>query len=65
MLPRKRDFQQNIKMLFNHESDQKARILQAIETIYSTIFLNIRAAVRAYDVPRSILTNRFRKQPTR
>ena len=49
----------------NHESDQEARILQAIEAIHSNTSPNIRAAARAYNVPRSTLTNRLRGQLTR
>ena len=49
----------------NHESDQKARILQAIKAIHSNNPLSIRAAARAYDIPRSTLADRLRKQSTR
>ena len=43
----------------NHKSDQEARILQAIEAIHDNTSPSIRAAARAYDVPRSTLTNRL------
>ena len=49
----------------NHKSDQEARILQAIEAIHDNTSPSIRAAARAYDVPRSTLTNRLGGQPTR
>ena len=49
----------------NHESDQEARILQAIDAIHSNISPSVRAAARAYDVPRSTLADRLRGQPTR
>ena len=49
----------------NHESDQETRILQAIEAIHSNIFPSIRAAARAYDIPRLILADRLRGQLTR
>ena len=49
----------------NHESDQETRILQAIKAIHSNIFPSVRAAARAYDIPRSTLADRLRGQPTR
>ena len=49
----------------NRKSNQEARILQAIQAIHSNISPNIRAAARAYDVPRSTLINRLREQSTR
>ncbi len=48
----------------NHKSDQEARISQAIEAIHSNTSLSIRAAARAYDVPRLTLAKRLRGQLT-
>ena len=47
-----------------HGSDQEIRISQAIEAIHSNTPLSIRAAARAYEVPRSTLAKRVRGQPT-
>ena len=44
----------------NYKSDQEARISQAIEAIHSNTSLSIRAAARAYDVPRLTLAKRLR-----
>ena len=65
-VPRPNAFsQQNTKMPPNHESDQEARILQAIEAIHINKSPSIRAAARTYNVYYTTLARRLRRQPIR
>ena len=49
----------------NHDSEQEARMLQAIEAVRNNIFSTINAAARAYNVPRTTLKRRLHGLPSR
>lgn len=52
-------------MSLNHDSNQEARIIQAIDAIQCNLSSSIRVAARIYDVSYSTLVDRLRGQSTR